>query len=124
MTNAVRCSDPRLAPEARRWRISVRKPVETAANGLNERGVNWPEHCSRMVWKGDTSDAERQGSREVAAIVTTRFAALWDSQTRAITPKMRVFFGDREYDIVGVKEIGFREGVEISASARAETVLP
>ncbi len=38
-----------------------------------------------------------------------------------IDPKDRVRFEGRVYDIVGVKEIGRREGLEITAVARPDT---
>jgi hypothetical protein len=38
-----------------------------------------------------------------------------------LSPKDRLTFDGRVFNIIGVKEIGRREGLEISASARADT---
>lgn len=37
-----------------------------------------------------------------------------------VGPKWRITHGGRTYDILGVRELGRREGLEILASARAE----
>lgn len=63
------------------------------------------------------SDGERWRAAEVAASVTTRFRIRWG---QGVTVEDRIGYDGRTYDIVGVKEIGRREGQEITAAARAE----
>lgn len=63
------------------------------------------------------SDGERWRAGEVAAHVTTRFRIRWGL---GVTVRDRIVYEGRAYDIAGVKEIGRREGQEITASARAE----
>jgi SPP1 family predicted phage head-tail adaptor len=63
------------------------------------------------------SDGERFRAAEVAAQVTTRFRIRWGL---GVTVEDRVVYDGRTYGIVGVKEIGRREGQEITAAARAE----
>lgn len=74
------------------------------------------------VWasKRDVSDAERVRSAAVAAVITTRFVIRRSSRVQSVNPKDRITMGTMVYDIVGVKEIGRREGLEISASAAAD----
>ena len=67
------------------------------------------------------SDREQIAAAQVAARITARFVVRWSDLTGAITPKDRLICEGREYDITGVKEIGRREGVEITAAARADT---
>jgi SPP1 family predicted phage head-tail adaptor len=67
------------------------------------------------------SDREQVAAAQVAARITARFVVRWSDLTGAITPKDRLICEGREYDITGVKEIGRREGVEITAAARADT---
>jgi len=75
-----------------------------------------------VVWtiKRDVSDSERVASAEVSAEIGTRFQIRWDSSWSTLNPKDRVVSAGLIYDIVGVKEIGRREGLEISAIARAD----
>lgn len=81
---------------------------------------------SVRVWaqKTDISDAERVRAQQVGATVTTRFLIRYSSQVRNVDPTYRVEFEDRTYDISAVKEVGFREGLEITATARAEKEQP
>lgn len=68
------------------------------------------------VWLG-----ERFANGETEASITHRFQILWTASLRDnLDPKCRVLFDGRHHDIVGVKEIGTRDGIEISAVARAE----
>lgn len=81
----------------------------------------WADHGS-AVWasKSDIGDGERWRAGEVAAHITTRFRVRWSLFTAGITPKDRLTCEGREYDISGIKEIGRREALEITAAARAD----
>jgi len=74
------------------------------------------------VWAGkkDVSDRERVAAAEVAAEITTRFVIRWSSVVEDVGPRDRVVYDGRIYDISAVKEIGRRDGLEISAAARAD----
>ena len=66
-------------------------------------------------------DSEAFRNSEATATITHRFQILWSAQAWAeIDPRGRITFDGRLYDIVAVKEIGTREGIELSATARAE----
>lgn len=75
-----------------------------------------------MVWasKADVSDGERLRAGQVEASLTTRFVVRWSPFTAALTPKDRLRCEGRDYDILWIKEIGRREGLELSARARAD----
>lgn len=89
-------------------------------NGL-ERVETWADYGSH-VWaaRKDVSDAERLRAHEVQAHITTRFTVRWSPFTAGVTPKDRLVEAGREYDISGIKEIGRREFLEITAAARAD----
>ncbi len=65
-------------------------------------------------------DSERWQAGELAAHITMRFVLPWNALTSTIDPRDRIVFDGVIFDIAGVKEIGRREGVEISAAARAD----
>lgn len=72
------------------------------------------------VWasKTDVKDGERMRADAVSSEITTRFRIRYSTTVADVSPKDRVQFDGRIYDIVAVKEIGRREGIEITASAR------
>jgi SPP1 family predicted phage head-tail adaptor len=82
---------------------------------------SWTDHGT-PVWaaKADVSDGERWRAGEVAAHVTTRFRVRWSLFTAEITPRDRLTCEGRSYDITGIKEIGRREALEITAAARVD----
>lgn len=66
------------------------------------------------------SDGEKARAGEVSAIVSVRFQIRWSSAVSTVNPKDRVAYDAKVFDIVGVKELGRREGLEISAAAPAD----
>lgn len=75
-----------------------------------------------VVWgsKQDISDSERIRAQEVSAEITTRFQIRYSSAVADVGPKDQVRCDGKTYAIFGVKEIGRREGIEITAAARAD----
>lgn len=80
----------------------------------------WEEAGKVWASKQDVRDAERYSAAETGATVTTRFQVRSSSLTRSIDARWRLQCDGLEYEIDAVKEIGRREGVEITAAARAE----
>ena len=101
-------------------RITIERYTETR-DPFNNPVKIWQELAIVWAAKTDVSDSERLAAQEVGAEISTRFRIRWSLQVRDIDPKDRVRFEGRLYDIVGVKEIGRREGLEITAVARPET---
>ena len=66
------------------------------------------------------SDGERWRAGSIGATATHRFRIRYSSQVADLNPKDRLVFEGRVFDITGVKELGRREGLEITASARAD----
>ena len=71
------------------------------------------------VWaaKLEVSDAERFRAGTVEPVITTRFQVRWSGFTAGIERSDRLTCEGREYAIVGIKELGRREGLEISTVA-------
>jgi SPP1 family predicted phage head-tail adaptor len=100
-------------------RIVIERAALTA-NAFGEGVPTWAPLAEVWAHKQDVSDKERQQSAEVSAEITTRFRIRWSPDVATLNPKDRIVFDGRTFEIWGVKEIGRREGLEISATARAE----
>ena len=96
--------------------------VETGRDAMNAPIYGMTE---MTVWasKEDVSDVERVRAQQVGAEITTRFRVRWSGAVSRFDATGRVLFDGREYAVSGVKEIGRREGLEITAAARSERVL-
>jgi len=66
------------------------------------------------------SDGERLHGGGVFSSVSDRFRIRWSNIVSDLNPKDRVQYNGKDYDIVGVKEIGRRKELEITASARVD----
>lgn len=66
------------------------------------------------------SDGERVRAAEVGATITIRFQIRYSSTVASVNPKDRVLYDGKVFDISAVKELGRREGLEISAAAAAD----
>lgn len=74
------------------------------------------------VWgsKRDVSDAERFGNGQAEAMMTTRFQVRRNPLSASILTSDTLRCEGRTYGIVGIKEIGRREGLEITARAEVD----
>lgn len=88
--------------------------------GSGEDVVTWSELARVQASKRDVSDSERVAAAQVQAHISTRFQIRWDSSYSDLNPKDRVVYDGEVYNIEAVKELGRREGLEITASARAD----
>ncbi len=90
------------------------------ADALGEEVETFADLATVRASKTDISDAEKVRAQQVGAEITTRFQIRWSVNWSDLNPKDRVTCDLREYEVVGVKEIGRREGIEITAAARAD----
>ena len=65
-------------------------------------------------------DGEKFRAGETAAGLSARFVIRWSSTVSALNPKDRLTFDGKTYAILNVKEIGRREGLELTTAARAD----
>lgn len=72
------------------------------------------------VWAAtrDLSSGERERMSEISSEVTVRFTVLHSEVAAGLTPRDRVICGGLTYDIVAVREVGFRQEIEIDGAAR------
>lgn len=100
-------------------RITIQRAT-TITDDFNEPVESWPDFTHVWASKTDVRDGEKWAAQEVGATITTRFVIRWSSKAGEITPKDRILSDARTYDIHGIKEIGRRRYLEITAAARAE----
>lgn len=89
-------------------------------NGFNEPELTW--NTLATVWASvvPVSDGERMRAGETLGSKQSRFTIRYSSTVANVDPKDRIVFDGKTYDVNGVKEVGRREYLEITATARAE----
>jgi SPP1 family predicted phage head-tail adaptor len=102
-------------------RIDIQRATVTL-DGFGGESRTWATIGNLWASMTPISDGERFRSDERAADITTRFVVRWSSLTSTVDAKDRLIFDGRTFEIYGVKEIGYRDGVEITAAARGEYV--
>lgn len=100
-------------------RVNVLRAAKSK-DGFNADVLTWHPFASRWAEAVPVNDAERLRAGEVLGQKKYRFVLRSDPDTRTIDHRDRLTFDGLEYDINGVKEIGRREFVEITATARAQ----
>jgi SPP1 family predicted phage head-tail adaptor len=97
-------------------RITIERATETtdAVGGVTRE---WGPLATVWAQVLPISDGERWRAEEVAAHVTHRFRIRWGA---GVLPTDRIVYEGRIFDLSGVKEIGRREGQELTGAARAE----
>lgn len=92
-------------------------------NALGHPVEEWQDMTTVWASKTDIRDAERVAAQQVGSTVTSRFQIRWSERVDDLTPRDRLRYpadGGRDHNIVAVKEIGCREGLEITAAARSD----
>ena len=81
----------------------------------------WADHGSE-VWASFTpvSDAERWASGQLQATSMARFVVRYSAFTADLDAKDRLTMDEQEWQVVGRKEIGRREFIELTAVAEAD----
>lgn len=100
-------------------RITLQRAV-TTRDDFNAPVETWLDLA--RVWAKFTpvNDGERFRAGERAAEVQARFLIRYSSQVADVSPKDRLIFDGRTYAISHVKEVGRREGLEITAGGRGD----
>nr|WP_281280747.1 head-tail adaptor protein [Rhodobacter xinxiangensis] len=74
----------------------------------------------RWAKRQDVSDSEKYHAQANISELRTRFTVRSDSLTRGVTTRDRLISEGETFHIVGIKEIGRRDWLEITASARSD----
>lgn len=98
--------------------------VTLATVAATNTGTGYTETATTLgkVWasRKDVSDAEKAAAGTVEGTVRARFIVRSSSLTRGLKPKDRLTEGGLVFEIVGVKQVGRRDMLEITAEARLD----
>lgn len=78
---------------------------------------SWSTFATVNAWKREPSARERFTSNQRVAQETVTFRTRY---LDGVTPKMRISYDGRTYDILGVTELGRRDGLDLYAEARTD----
>jgi len=92
----------------------------TTVDAYNEPIKAWGAFAVRWASYEPLSDGERLRSGETSAQTSARFVIRWSSDVASLNPKDRLIFNGVVHDIQHVKDIGRREGIEITTAAAAD----
>lgn len=100
-------------------RIQIRRSI-AIDDGL-QMVESWADYGA-PIWaaRKDVSDGERAAAGWIEATSVARFTVRSSTFTRGLTPKDRIAAEGRGYDIQGIKELGRRDWLEITAIARVD----
>lgn len=101
-------------------RIVIQR-ASLARDAMNSQVATWNPIATVWAKAEPIQDGERLRAGETLASKKYRFTIRWAVTVSQVDPRDRVVFEGRTYDVNGVKEIGRRVGLEITATARAET---
>ncbi len=86
----------------------------------NEPVKTWATLATRSASYEPLSDGERFRASETAANASARFVIRYSAAVSDLDAKDRLTFEGVVYEIVHVKSVGRREGIEITTSVRAD----
>lgn len=92
----------------------------STVDAYNEPVKTWATLATRSASYEPLSDGERFRAGETAADASARFVIRWSSAVSDLNPKDRLTYEGVVWQILRVKEVGRREGIEITAGARAD----
>lgn len=104
-------------------RITLERYGETR-DEWNNPIIGWT--LLSRVWgsKDDVSDTERLRAADLGSTLTTRFVIRWSKKVADLNTKDKLTCEGLEYNIIGVKELGRREYLEVTGAARSDLFNP
>lgn len=104
-------------------RIVIRRASAPTRNALNEPIESWAEFGRFMAEQVQQRPMESWKAGQTAAQVERVWRVRWSDRAATITPSDRLTCDAREFQIIGVTEIGRRVGIEIVGIAYSEEGL-
>ncbi|RZJ01818.1 MAG: head-tail adaptor protein [Brevundimonas sp.] len=100
-------------------RITIQRATVTR-DEYNAEVSTWATMANVWAAYEPIKDGERFRAGERAAELSARFQIRYSSQVAGVTAEDRLTFDGKTYEIINVKEIGRREGIELTTVARGD----
>lgn len=104
-------------------RITIRRAGAETRNALNEPIASWADFGSFMAEQVQQRPTESWKAGQTAAQVERVWRIRWSERAASIAPRDRLVCDGREFELIGVTEIGRRVGIEIVGIAYSEEGL-
>ncbi len=99
-------------------RITIRRATTT--NGPLGTTETWVDLGTVWAARKDVSDGEKAAAGTVMSTLAARFTVRSNAITRGVRPSDVIVEGRLQFEIVGIKELGRRDYLEITAQARLD----
>ena len=103
-----------------RWRIAFLRDTGNSTNGVNDVLPNWTIIANSWASFMPISDGERLANGGISSNLMGRFQIRYSALTSSLTPKDRLQMDGLIYDIIGIKQIAYRQWLEITAATRTD----
>ncbi|MBW8814033.1 MAG: phage head closure protein [Caulobacterales bacterium] len=104
----------------RRITLQRSSPARDAFGAKVAGPLGWADLASVKAKHTPVSDGERIRAQQNGASITDRFLIRWSKRLADLGARDQLVFEGRTYGITGVKPVGRRVAVEITAIARAD----
>lgn len=101
-------------------RIKLRQRSSHLLDEMGGQIDEWTDYWTVWANVKPVSDGERFGSGNVKSYATHRFTIRYSQDVANIDPTWQLVFDGRDFEISGIKEIGRRLFLEITATAVGE----
>lgn len=101
----------------RRITLQQATPSQSASGEPTE---GWADTVTVWAQKIEARGDERFTGEQMVGSVNRSFRIRWSDDVKDITAQWRVVYGGVSHNIIAVREIGRREGIEIDCYARGE----
>lgn len=98
-------------------RITIER-VTSTPDEFNAPVEKWITLATVWASKKDWKHSEMMRAGGTGSEIITRFQFRYSSTVGDVSPRDRINYGGTIYDIVAVREIGYHEAIEVTASAR------
>jgi len=105
-------------------RIVIQRPTLARSTPLYEAIPSWATYATVWASKRPATAREMLRAQERGAEIDTVFEVRFSNDVRLVDPTFRVVVDGVTHEIVGVMEIGRREGLQLLCVARNEGGLP
>lgn len=96
-------------------RIVILQAAFTENDAGEQEAAGWGEFARPWAAYQPVSDGERQRAAAVEQKTDARFQVLWTAKLATVTGAFRLRFQGDDWRIAGIKEIGYRDRLEITA---------